>query len=179
MEKLPVSNQPTPQPISEFAPVAAPPPLSPPSMVTALIIFGLAISAGVATGFGGYKLNQKNVGGNSENEPTPLAQIATDNVKAGDVFGIKDEATFKDSAEGYLEAGGIGDEGSHKLLREGGMNQTVVLTSSVTDLDKFVGMRIKVWGETFKGQKAGWLMDVGRVQVDDPKAEPPFDPAAE
>jgi hypothetical protein len=96
-------------------------------------------------------------------------------VNNGDVFGIKDDQTFKDSAEGYLSAGGLNGEGSHSLLREGGPSQTVYLTSSITDLDKLVGMQVKVWGETFKGQKAGWLMDVGRVQVIDTEAEAPVE----
>jgi hypothetical protein len=34
-------------------------------------------------------------------------------------------------------------------------------------------MNVKVWGETFKGQKAGWLMDVGRVKVMEVNAQPP------
>ena len=36
-------------------------------------------------------------------------------------------------------------------------------------------MKVKVWGETFKGQTAGWLMDVGRVQVVELDAEPPVE----
>ncbi len=86
-------------------------------------------------------------------------------IKNGDIFGSQEAASFKDSAQGYLAAGGLEGEGSHSLLRAGGKSQTVYLTSSVTDLDKFVGMEIKVWGETFSGQKAGWLMDVGRVEI--------------
>jgi hypothetical protein len=34
-------------------------------------------------------------------------------------------------------------------------------------------MIVKVWGETNKAQKAGWLMDVGRVQVVNPQGEAP------
>ena len=59
------------------------------------------------------------------------------------------------------------------MLRVGGVSQTVVLTSSATDLSKLVGMNVKVWGETFKAQKAGWLMDVGRIQVISTKGQPP------
>lgn len=59
----------------------------------------------------------------------------------------------------------MNEEGSHKLLRTGGNSQTVYLTSSVTDLDKFNGMEVKVWGETQAGNKVGWLMDVGRVEI--------------
>jgi len=32
-------------------------------------------------------------------------------------------------------------------------------------LDQFVGRKIQIWGETYKAQKAGWLMDVGRVKI--------------
>lgn len=132
----------------------------------------VAIIAGVATGFGAFKL-RAGAGGDGSVSPTATQQVAGENVQVGDVFGVKDDQTFKDSAEGYLEAGGINGEGSHSLLREGGESQTVYLTSSITDLDKLVGMRVKVWGETFKGQKAGWLMDIGRVQVLELDAEPP------
>jgi len=81
------------------------------------------------------------------------------------VYGIEDEGAFKDFAEGKLEKGGIDGEGSHKLIRPGGDDQTVYLTSSVINLDQFNGKKVKVWGETFSAQKAGWLMDVGRLEL--------------
>ncbi len=87
-------------------------------------------------------------------------------VKVGQVFGAKDATAFKDSVEGVLVAGGIGGEGSHHIIRPGGDSQSVYLTSSVVDLKLFEGSKVKVSGETFKGQKAGWLMDVGRVEVE-------------
>ncbi len=105
-------------------------------------------------------------------ESPATQQVAGDSVKAGDIFGSNHEV-FKDVAEGYLEQGGINGEGSHKLLRTGGDSQTVYLTSSVTDLDKLSGMQVKVWGETYQGQKAGWLMDVGKIEVIDPNASSP------
>ncbi|MBU0576361.1 hypothetical protein KJ707_00855 [Patescibacteria group bacterium] len=140
-----------------------------------VIIFSIvAITAGVATGFGGYKLKMK--AGGLLPSPSNLQRIAEEGkIKAGDVFGVADEKTFKDSAEGYLEAGGIDGEGSHKLVRVGGVSQTVYLTSSITDLDKFIGMDVKIWGETFKGQKAGWLMDVGRIEVVNPDSQTPVE----
>jgi len=85
--------------------------------------------------------------------------------KAKNVVGSADTKTFKDSAEGKLKKGGIDGEGSHKLIRPGGASQTVYLTSSVIDLDDYVGKKVKVWGETFAAEKAGWLMDVGRLEV--------------
>lgn len=136
---------------------------------TVLILGAIAIVAGIGTGFGAFKLNKKTVGAS----PEATQRVAGEVVNNGDVFGVKDDQTFKDSAEGYLVSGGVDGEGSHSLLRDGGVSQTVYLTSSVTDLEKFVNMRVKVWGETFKGQKAGWLMDVGRVQVVEVNAEAP------
>jgi hypothetical protein len=132
----------------------------------ALILFGIAIMAGIGTGTGLFKLSAKSgIGPKLSDSNAPISQVAGNNIKEGDVFGSPDESTFKDKAEGYLEIGGVNGEGSHHLLRAGGPSQTVYLTSSVTDLDKFQGMEVKVWGETFKAQNAGWLMDVGRVEI--------------
>jgi hypothetical protein len=126
----------------------------------------VAILAGTGTGIGLKGLNAKTTSAdNGTFQGKKIEQVAGNNVAAGQVFGSANEADFHDSAEGYLEAGGLDGEGSHHLLRAGGPSQTVYLTSSVTDLTKFEGMQIKVWGDTFKAQKAGWLMDVGRVQV--------------
>lgn len=86
-------------------------------------------------------------------------------IKVGQVFGSKDASAFKDSAEGVILAGGVAGEGSHHLVRPGGASQSVYLTSSVVDLKLFENAKVKVYGETFKAQKAGWLMDVGRVEV--------------
>lgn len=128
----------------------------------------IAIVAGTLTGFGGFKLMAKN-------QPLPEATQPGDvsSIKNGDVFGSKDKDAFKDSAEGYLEKGGLEGEGSHHLVRPGGETQTVYITSSVTDLDTLEGMDVKVWGETFKGQKAGWLMDVGSIEVINTQGEKP------
>lgn len=130
----------------------------------------VAILLGVVSGFSGYQLYAKSGGmGAGKNE---LPTVVEGSVKKGDIFGSND-ATFKDTAKGYLEAGGFDGEGSHKLLRPGGDSQTVYLTSSVTDLSQFEGMEIEIWGETFQGQSVGWLMDVGKVKVLETKAKPP------
>lgn len=79
-----------------------------------------------------------------------------------------DTRTFKDFAEGVLKARpqpsdpGEYVEGTHLLQREGGVS--VALTSSVVDLSKYEGKKVKVYGETQKALKEGWLMDVGRVE---------------
>ncbi len=87
------------------------------------------------------------------------------NVTKGASFGSNDTKTFKDTVEGELKEGGIDGEGQYHLERPGGVSQNVYLTSSAVDLSLLVGRKVKVWGETFAAEKAGWLMDVGRVEV--------------
>jgi hypothetical protein len=135
----------------------------------ALIIIALLIIAvGVGTGYGLSLLTS----GATTIKST--AEIAEEGIKVGDVVGSMDEKSFRDKASGVLDRGGIDGEGSHKLLREGGEDQTAYLTSSVVDLDQFVGHKVEVWGETFAAQKAGWLMDVGRIKVLELNAPKPF-----
>src|SRR3989338_3562138 len=94
-----------------------------------------------------------------------LTSQSSSKPKAGTVVGSNDLKTFKDTAEGVLKKGGIDGEGQFHLERPGGESQNVYLTSSIVDLSKFVGGKVKVWGETNNAQRAGWLMDVGRVEV--------------
>lgn len=81
------------------------------------------------------------------------------------VVGSSDNKVFRDQAEGTIEAGGMNGEGTHQLIRPGGDSQTVYLTSSVVNLDEFVGKKVRIWGETFSAKKAAWFMDVGRVEL--------------
>ena len=76
--------------------------------------------------------------------------------------------TFRDEAEGVIEKNEDFDQysqGTHKLIRPGGEDQTAYLTSSVLDLDEYTGKNVKVFGETFGSSQVGWLMDVGKVEV--------------
>jgi hypothetical protein len=122
-----------------------------------VIIFLLIILAGTASGYGLQRLTGPKLATQGSKQTGELTK--------GTSFGIMDEETFSDTAEGTLEKGGINGEGSHHLVREGGESQNVYLTSSILDLDQFVGKKVKVWGETFEAQKAGWLMDVGRLEI--------------
>ena len=70
-----------------------------------------------------------------------------------------------DNATGDLKEGGIGSEGTYHIERDGGPSHFVYLTSSVVDLGSFVGKKVEVWGETLASKKAGWLMDVAKIQV--------------
>jgi len=84
---------------------------------------------------------------------------------SGKTFGSTDTKTFTDSAIGTIEKDGVGGEGTHKLIRDGGPSQTACLVSSVLDLDEFVGKKVKVWSKTEASKKCPWLMDVGRIEL--------------
>lgn len=126
--------------------------------VTFLVI--AAIALGVVSGvlFSGFG---KAASINSSSNSTETA------VSAGgkNVVGSSDTKTFKDCAKGKLvkNDGKITHEGTHVLVRPGGDSQNVYITSSVIDLDGFLNKNVEVCGQTNQGQKAGWLMDAGRV----------------
>lgn len=169
-QSLPTSEAPTMQ-LHSFSnsenPDMSPKGTMPGSNKLFMILAVVVILGGAATGIGIGKLRAASSSSMAGNvyQGKAIQAVAGTTIKTGDVFGSANTTDFKDSAQGFMVAGGIGGEGSDHLLRAGGANQTVYLTSSVTDLSKFEGMEVKVWGETFQGQKAGWLMDVGRVQV--------------
>jgi hypothetical protein len=97
--------------------------------------------------------------------------LTADEVVVGQVYGSDDQDRFKDISEGVVAEGGIDGEGTHHLVRPGGASQTVYLTSSVVDLDLFIGHKVQLRGETFSAQKAAWFMDVGSVKVVELNAE--------
>ncbi|RJQ24977.1 hypothetical protein C4577_06640 [Candidatus Parcubacteria bacterium] len=132
-------------------------------MITKGVIIGffIVILLGIGTGylFAGNKQESASLT-NTEN-----GQVVGSNVRKGQVVGSKDEKTFNDEAEGILKKGGIDGEGSYHLERPGGKSQNVYLTSSVVDMSQFENRKVRVWGQTNQAKKAGWLMDVGRLQV--------------
>jgi hypothetical protein len=125
-----------------------------------LIIFlGVIALIGVGTGYG---LAQFSARTGTSIVPAALNPNAP---QKGKTYGTGDEKTFSDTAEGTLREGGIEGEGQYHLERTGGESQNVYMTSSSVDLSQFMGKKIKVWGQTQKAQTAGWLMDVGKVEV--------------
>ena len=80
----------------------------------------------------------------------------------------QDTKTFRDFAEGTIKIKPAPkdpnqySEGTHFLERTGA--NPVALTSSVIDLSLYAGKKVKVYGETQKALKEGWLMDVGKVE---------------
>jgi hypothetical protein len=126
-----------------------------------MVVIGMvAIILGIGTG---YVMVSKTGAVNSPSV-TKTGDI-TATVKKGDIFGSDDTKTFSDTTEGVLNPGGIQGEGQFHLVRPGGDSQNVYLVSSIVDLSKLENHKIKVWGQTQKAQYAGWLMDVGKVEV--------------
>ncbi len=123
--------------------------------VVLLVIVGLGVFSGRLLARG-PAFNQK---------PLLLEVSEGQQPQKGEEFGVQDKNVFSDNAVGEVAEGGVNGEGTHHLIREGGPFQTVFLFSSVLDLNSFVGRRVEVWGETFSAEKAGWLMDVGKLKV--------------
>lgn len=89
-------------------------------------------------------------------------------VKKGEIYGLDNLEVYRDKAVGVVKVNdkSFTDEGSHVLIRdENNPSQNAYLTSTVLDLNLFIERKVEVRGETFAAQKAGWLMDVGRVEV--------------
>ena len=125
----------------------------------------IAVLAGliVLGALGGYVV--ANYGGASPKGTVSNQITSPTQIEKGTVFGSDDTKTFKDTTEGVVKKGGIDGEGQYHLVRPGGESQNVYMTSSVVDLSLVLEKKVKVWGETQAAQKAGWLMDVGRVEV--------------
>lgn len=121
----------------------------------------------VALGFGVGYIAFKATGSLGSNAISMTASNGSKtNIVKGMVFGVNDASSFPDSVEGVLQKGGINNEGQYHLVRPGGPSQYVYLTSSTVDLSLFINHKVKVNGATQKAQTAGWLMDVGRVEVE-------------
>lgn len=124
-----------------------------------MIIIGLVVVlAGLGTG---YALS----GGTSASSETPTVVSEEKKVTGSNEAGVEDSSAFKDTAEGTLEDGGIDGEGTHHLVREGGPSKYVYISSTVLNLDSYVGKKVQIWGQTISGRKAGWLMDVGKIKL--------------
>ena len=127
-----------------------------PLLITIVIVTVLGVGTGyIASSLGGSKKGPVSINNSG----------STGTIGKGFSAGVTDTKAFPDTAEGKLEVGGIDGEGEYHLVRPGGDSQNVYMTSSAVDLSQFVGKKVKVWGQTQSAQKAGWLMDVGKVEV--------------
>jgi hypothetical protein len=125
-----------------------------------IMVLVLMVFLGVGVGYGASLVSAKTGTSIVPNSLNPNAPAK------GKIYGNGDTSVFKDTAEGVLKNGGVDGEGQYHLVRPGGDSQNVYLTSSSVDLSQFIDQKIKVWGETQSAQHAGWLMDVGKVQVE-------------
>lgn len=122
----------------------------------------IAIVLGI---FAGYLLSMTKgtkIVANATSTSTTDTGTKTDSAEAA---GVPDSKMFQDKAEGLVKEGGIEGEGSFHLEREGGKTQWAYLTSTTVDMGPFVGKKVEVWGKTYQGEKAGWLMEVGFIKV--------------
>lgn len=115
-----------------------------------IVIVGIVIA---------WTISRKLVGGTSSKLAAPGVIVTSTEA------GVLDPSVKYDNAIGVLKEGGIDNEGTYHLERNGGSVNNVYLTSSVVDLSIFMGKNVEVWGQTLASQKAGWLMDVAKVQV--------------
>lgn len=128
-----------------------------------LSIFLLIILFGVVSGFVWAYVSK-----NASSESRTALSKSTEDVNVSPPpkkAGIDDKKTFKDTTEGIMRDGGMEGEGDYHLERPGGASQNVYLTSTTVDLSRYIGKKVKVWGETYSAQKAGWLMDVGLIEL--------------
>ena len=121
-------------------------------------VFLVVVLASLIAGFGtGYFL----VSGSNGTSKLPV-------ISKTPKTALQDTRTFRDFAEGKIQKRPEPKdpteyiEGTHFLIRDGA--QSVALTSSVVDLTQYEGKEVKVFGETQKAIKEGWLMDVGKVE---------------
>lgn len=123
-----------------------------------LILGGLAVVlAGVGTA---YLISTKLMGGGpSSSKVAPGAKVSSTEagMLAGDVK--------YDTAIGDLKEGGIDNEGTHHIERDNMPSHSVYLTSSVIDLQSFVGKKVEIWGVTHASKKAPWLMEVSKIKI--------------
>lgn len=124
-------------------------------IIISFVVVLLGLSAG-------YFLSKTSLpGGASESNDVTSSDVTVTENEAG----MGDDSSFPDVAEGILVEGGVKGEGTHHLERPGGASQNVYLTSTVINLQSFVGKKVEVRGQTLSAINAGWLMDVGKVKV--------------
>ena len=128
--------------------------------VLLVVISLFVVLAGVGTGWF--------LSGSARAEDSKTTQPNVQTNASGELMeaGLKDESLFEEETpEGILTEGGIEGEGTHYLYRGLGPEKNVYLTSTVLDLQSFVGKKVMVWGNTIAAQNAPWLMDVGKIKV--------------
>lgn len=156
------ANSPNPQPVKANTEITF-------SLVAILVVSLLAVVSGFwISRFFPTSTSTATIspsGSNADSAPISTDKISdVKDIQVGKVYG-NTEKNFKDTATGTIEKGSINGEGTHILNRPGGLSQRASLTSSVVDLDLFVGRQVEVKGETNASNKTSWLLDVGSLKV--------------
>lgn len=116
----------------------------------------LIVVAGVGAA---WLISSKVINNNSVAGAAPGAKVTATEA------GMLDPKITYQTATGILQEGGIGNEGTHHLEVGTNKQHWVYLTSSVIDLQSFVGKKVEIWGETLASKHTPWLMDVAKVQI--------------
>jgi hypothetical protein len=128
--------------------------LTPKLLITLLIVAVLGVGTGYMLSVSG-----------SDSKLSGVKNLTGGGPQSGRIFGVESTEDLDNPAEGILKEGGIDGEGQYHLEREGGTSQYVYMTSANVDLSQFLNKKIRVWGKTQTAKKAGWLLDVMRVEV--------------
>lgn len=125
-----------------------------------LILGGfVVVLAGVGTA---YLISNKVMGTTTgSSAAAPGAKVTSNEA------GVLADNVKYDTAIGDLKDGGIENEGTHHIERDNLPSHFVYLTSSVIDLQSFVGKKVEIWGVTQASKKAPWLMDVSKIKIAD------------
>lgn len=128
----------------------------------ALLIFVALLIVSLGLGIGtGFVFAKKGVqSGNSS-----VSVQSSNSVQTDKEAGINDTSAFPDTATGVLTTGGIRGEGTHHLDRSETKEKEVALSSTVINLDNFVGKKVEIRGQTISSKTSGWLMDVGKIKI--------------
>lgn len=124
-----------------------------------LILGGfVVVLGGVGTA---YLLSKNVMGTTGSSAAAPGAKVTSSEA------GILADGIKYDTAIGDLKDGGIENEGTHHIERDNLPSHFVYLTSSVVDLQSFVGKKVEIWGVTQASKKSPWLMDVSKIKIAD------------
>lgn len=122
-----------------------------------VLVLAAAVLAGVGTGY--YLALSK-----APNSTKSVASLNSATTQAQ-----QNSVSLRDFADGVIakkpspKPNGEYGEGAYLLIRQSGT--PVALTSSVVDLSQYEGKKVRVFGETQRALKEGWLIDVGKVEV--------------
>ena len=135
-----------------------------PAYIIAVAFLGIFVSFWLSRFFPSTSSTQTSNMSNNQKTLSADKISSTQDIEIGKLYGQTD-GNFTDIATGTIEKGNINGVGTHILNRQGGVSQRASLTSSVVDLDMFVGKLVEIKGETNTSDKTSWLLDVGSIKV--------------